>query len=146
MEIRILLTYCLGFLVALAAYLSKNLKTLVCQSGLFRRGNGETICAVMADGPGQQGPDKSKVQRGKPEMFDLLDEFPDILTPNFHKKENKHQIEHYIKTEGHPVFARPRRLDQAKLDAARAEFAELERLGIIRRSRLAVVQSTTCRP
>ena len=32
------------------------------------------------------------------------------------------------------MFAKPRRLDQAKLEAAKAEFAELERLGIIRRS------------
>ena len=32
------------------------------------------------------------------------------------------------------MFAKPRRLDQAKLEAARKEFAELERLGIIRRS------------
>ena len=102
---------------------------------LFRRGNGETICAVTSDE--DQKSDKSTPktgQRGQQEMFDLLDSFPDILTPNFHCKSNKHKIEHYIETKGHPVFAKPRRLDQAKLEAARAEFAELERLGIIRRS------------
>ena len=103
---------------------------------LFKRGNGETICAVMAEGPGQQGPEKStsSAVQGQQEMFDLLDKFPEILTPNFHNRENKHRIEHYIETNGHPVFAKPRRLDQAKLEAAKAEFAELERLGIIRRS------------
>ena len=34
----------------------------------------------------------------------------------------------------HPVFAKPRRFGQAKLEAAVSMFAELERLGIIRRS------------
>ena len=104
---------------------------------LFHRGNGETICQVTANGTVQpsEGPSESTaVQRGRPEFFELLESFPDILTPNFHKTENKHQIEHYIETNGHPVFAKPRRLDQAKLEAARAEFAELEKLGIIRRS------------
>ena len=99
---------------------------------LFKRGDGETICSVEADGPSESKP--PPVQRGQKEMFDLLDEFPEILTPNFKNRENKHKIEHYIETRGHPVFAKPRRLDQAKLEAARAEFAELERLGIIRRS------------
>ena len=114
---------------------------------LFKRGDGITICEVTEDGPpgaakssdvqSKSSPEKSKpepVQRGQQDLFDLLDSFPDILTPNFHKTENKHNIEHYIETKGHPVFAKPRRLDQAKLEAARAEFAELERLGIIRRS------------
>ena len=90
---------------------------------LFVRETNATICAVTKE---------DKV--GDPELFKLLDKFPSILTPNFKNKENKHRIEHYIQTSGHPVFSKPRRLDQAKLEAAKAEFAELERLGIIRRS------------
>ena len=93
---------------------------------LFIRGSNVTICSVTAeDSPGR---------RGQPDLFKLLDDFPTILTPNFKNPDNKHRIEHYIKTSGSPVFSRPRRLDQAKLEAAKAEFAELERLGIIRRS------------
>ena len=90
---------------------------------LFTREDNKTICSVAAGN-----------RRGEPELFDLLDKFPDVLTPNFKSNENKHNIEHYIKTDGHPVFSRPRRLDQAKLEAAKSEFEELERLGIIRRS------------
>ena len=93
---------------------------------IFTRGDGATICQVTTS--------DTPTQRGEEELFLLLDTFPEILTPNFHRKDNKHKIEHYIQTSGHPVFAKPRRLDQAKLEAAKAEFAELERLGIIRRS------------
>ncbi|RUS74455.1 hypothetical protein EGW08_017793 [Elysia chlorotica] len=39
-----------------------------------------------------------------------------------------------ISTYGHPVHARARRLDKDKLSAAKAEFEELEGLGIVRRS------------
>ncbi|KAK7909571.1 hypothetical protein WMY93_014255 [Mugilogobius chulae] len=46
----------------------------------------------------------------------------------------KHGVEHYITTVGPPVFARSRRLDAAKLKIAKAEFANMERLGIVRRS------------
>ena len=108
---------------------------------LFKRKDVVTICEVTEDAPAQGGPGPVQSKRSEfkcdpdqQEFYDLLDSFPDVLTPNFHAKENKHNIEHYIETKGHPVFAKPRRLDQAKLEAARAEFAELERLGIIRRS------------
>ena len=107
---------------------------------LFYRGSDVTICsvaasdsAVAASDPKVTAEDKTP-RRGHPDFFKLLDSFPNILTPDFKNPENKHRIEHYIKTDGHPVFSRPRRLDQAKLEAAKAEFAELERLGIIRRS------------
>jgi hypothetical protein len=43
-------------------------------------------------------------------------------------------VEHFIETEGWPVAAKYRRLDLVKLRAAQAEFADLERQGIIRRS------------
>ncbi|GFS06884.1 Pol polyprotein [Elysia marginata] len=41
---------------------------------------------------------------------------------------------HYIPTSGPLVHARARRLDHDKLSAAKAEFEELERLGIVRSS------------
>ena len=97
---------------------------------IFVRENGTTICQVTTN----DEKSSARHQRGEEDLFQLLDSFPSILKPNFHLKDNKHKINHYIETNGHPVFAKPRRLDQAKLEAAKAEFAELERLGIIRRS------------
>jgi hypothetical protein len=43
-------------------------------------------------------------------------------------------VEHVIVTTGRPVTAKFRRLDAAKLAAAKAEFLQMERDGIIRRS------------
>ena len=43
-------------------------------------------------------------------------------------------MEHVIETEGQPLYARPRRLDQVKLAQAKAEFQKLESAGLIRRS------------
>jgi hypothetical protein len=43
-------------------------------------------------------------------------------------------VVHFIETEGRPVAAKYRRLDPVKLKAAQAEFAELERQGIVRHS------------
>ena len=62
----------------------------------------------------------------------VLEEFPELLIPSF--ATNKHGVEHHIVTNGQPVYARPRRLDPEKLAAAKAEFEEMERLGIVRRS------------
>ena len=62
----------------------------------------------------------------------ILEEFPELLVPSF--QSNKHSVVHYITTKGLPIHAYPRRLDQGKLAAAEAEFQEMERLGITRRS------------
>ncbi|KAK3773542.1 hypothetical protein RRG08_022254 [Elysia crispata] len=62
----------------------------------------------------------------------ILEDFPELLIPTF--RDNKHGIVHHIPTSGPPVHARARHLDKDKLSAAKAEFEELERLGIIRRS------------
>ena len=70
----------------------------------------------------------------KNEFHELLNEFPSILTTNFHSKANKHKIFHYIPTSGPPVFAKPRRLDESKLASAKKYFKEMEELGIVRRS------------
>jgi cleavage and polyadenylation specificity factor subunit 1 len=43
-------------------------------------------------------------------------------------------VEHFIETEGRPVTSKYRRLDPDRLAAAKAEFAELEKQGVVRRS------------
>jgi hypothetical protein len=47
---------------------------------------------------------------------------------------SRHGIVHRIETTGRPVKAKYRRLDQERLKAAKAEFADLEKQGIVRRS------------
>lgn len=64
----------------------------------------------------------------------ILSEFPALTVPAFSAAVAKHGVEHYIPTLGPPVFARARRLDAAKLTIAKEEFANMERLGIVRRS------------
>ena len=64
----------------------------------------------------------------------LLAEFPTITTPIFTSSSVKHKIEHFIPTKGPPVHARARRLPPDKLAAAKAEFDNMEDMGLIRRS------------
>ena len=64
----------------------------------------------------------------------LLQEFPEVLVPRFDSGINKHGVEHHIVTHGPPVHARARRLDAAKLAAAKEEFSKMEEMGIVRRS------------
>ena len=45
-----------------------------------------------------------------------------------------HRMHHFLVTESHPVTARYQQLDNKRLEAAKREFAELEKQGIIRRS------------
>ncbi|KAK3701031.1 hypothetical protein RRG08_063284 [Elysia crispata] len=73
----------------------------------------------------------------KHEYDRLLQHFPELLTPHFHQCNNKHGVEHHIITQGPPTHSRARRLDQAKLSAAKAEFLQMEDMGIIRRSKSA---------
>ncbi|XP_061568530.1 LOW QUALITY PROTEIN: uncharacterized protein K02A2.6-like [Cololabis saira] len=65
----------------------------------------------------------------------LLAEFPRLIKPVFSTATTRHGVEHYITTTGPPVFARARRLDTQKLAIAKEEFASMERLGIVRRSK-----------
>ena len=69
------------------------------------------------------------------EFSSILAEYPSLLVPRYHSEENKHGVEHHIVTEGHPVFAKARRLNSEKLAIAKSEFAEMEKLGIIRLSK-----------
>ena len=45
-----------------------------------------------------------------------------------------HRVQHFQVTEGSPVTAKYRRLDNDRLEAAKKESAELEKQGIIRKS------------
>ena len=69
-----------------------------------------------------------------PDVTSLLDEFPAAWKPRVPGKLPNHNVEHVIETEGQPLYARPRRLDQVKLALAKAEFQKMETAGIIRRS------------
>ena len=70
-----------------------------------------------------------------PDVFSvLLDEFPGLCTADFSSPSVRHGVEHHVVTTGPPVHARARRLDPAKLAVAKSEFAEMERMGVIRRS------------
>lgn len=67
----------------------------------------------------------------------LLDDFPTVTNKDglkFASPDPAHGVFHHIVTEGPPVSAHPRRLDAAKLAAAKAEFESMEAAGIIRRS------------
>ncbi len=67
------------------------------------------------------------------EFADILREFPSVMRPQF-STTTKHGVEHCIPTTGPPTHAKARRLSPEKLAIARREFAEMERLGIVRRS------------
>jgi RNase H-like domain found in reverse transcriptase/Reverse transcriptase (RNA-dependent DNA polymerase)/Integrase core domain/Integrase zinc binding domain len=64
----------------------------------------------------------------------LLSKFPEVVNQSKALPPVKHDVLHHIETEGRPSSAKYRRLDPAKLEAAKAEFAELERQGVVRRS------------
>lgn len=65
---------------------------------------------------------------------ELLAEYPTITRLAPAGTVSKSTIVHRIETTGQPVFARPRRLSPDKLEAARAEFEHLMKLGICRPS------------
>ena len=64
----------------------------------------------------------------------FLDEFSDVVNDSKVLPTASSGVEHHIVTTGPPMAARFRRLDGVKLEAARAEFLQLERDGIVRRS------------
>lgn len=75
--------------------------------------------------------------RADDEFEEILRNFKDILTPKFDNSTNKHGVEHHIVTTGPPTYARARRLDGEKLEAAKEEFYKMEAMGIVRRSKSA---------
>ena len=68
------------------------------------------------------------------EFDDIIKDFPSVTLPCFSSFTVQHGVEHYIPTSDPPTYARARRLSPDKLAIARREFAEMEKLGIIRRS------------
>ena len=64
----------------------------------------------------------------------LLVDFADVLNADGRLPPSTHGVEHHIVTSGRPVTAKFRRLDNVKLAAAKAEFQQLEKEGIVRRS------------
>jgi hypothetical protein len=56
----------------------------------------------------------------------LLQEFPDVVCPSGELPPVKHEVQHFIETDGQPVAAKYRHLDPVKLAAAQKEFAQLE--------------------
>ena len=64
----------------------------------------------------------------------MLEEFPGVLHTFKVLPKPTHRVEHILVTEGRPVKAKYWRLDNVRREAAKKEFAELEKQGIIRRS------------
>ena len=81
-----------------------------------------------------QAPHLSTIANSTDQYDMLLSAFPDITTPNFTRAPVKHGVEHFIVTKGPPVHSHARRLPPDKLAAAKAEFNNMEAMGIIRRS------------
>ena len=67
---------------------------------------------------------------------DVVAEFPEVVNASKNLPPVKHRVQHVVETMcSRPVSSRYRRLDPAKLEAARKEFADLERQGVVRRSK-----------
>ena len=64
----------------------------------------------------------------------VLASFEDVLNADGRLPPSTHGVLHHIVTTGPPVSAKFWRLEGSKLEAAKQEFAELERDGIVRRS------------
>jgi Reverse transcriptase (RNA-dependent DNA polymerase) len=64
----------------------------------------------------------------------LLATFPTVISNGRSRPQPQHGVEHVVVTAGPPIFAKRRRLDPEKLQAAEAEFRSLEAAGIVRRS------------
>lgn len=67
-------------------------------------------------------------------VFNLLKRYDDITKPNFETDVQSHDVNHVIRVNGPPVFAKPRRLAPDKLKIARDEFDIMLQQGICRPS------------
>ena len=63
----------------------------------------------------------------------LLEDFPEVLSSDgFTASKPHHGVQHHLlPNPGPPVFAKPLRLDPEKLAAAKEEFSDMEKAGII---------------
>ena len=99
---------------------------------IFQPSSGAIVSASYADSP---APCISSVERAPPaEIARLLAQFPQLTALTFSKPQVQHGVQLHIPTTGPPVHAKARRLDPAKLQIARRDFLDMEKLGIIRRS------------
>jgi transposase InsO family protein len=64
----------------------------------------------------------------------ILSDFSEVVNPSQVLPASSHGVEHFLQTTGPPIASPFRRLDAEKLAIAKAEFAELEKQGIVRRS------------
>jgi len=69
-----------------------------------------------------------------PVFWQIFSQVQDVANAEGRLPPAKHKTVQHIKTTGPPATSRFRRLDEAKLEAAKADFAKLERDGIIKRS------------
>ena len=69
------------------------------------------------------------------EFSQLLRKYPSITSPTFSDKRPPHGVTHHIPTTGQPTWSKPRRLNPQKLKIAKREFHNMEKLGIVRKSR-----------
>ncbi len=60
----------------------------------------------------------------------ILDEFLEVANAAKVLPPSSHGVEHFIATKGPPIASKFRQLDAEKLQAAKAEFEQLEREGI----------------
>jgi len=73
-------------------------------------------------------------EAASPDYQALLESFPAVLNSSKVLPPARHHVQHIIETEGNAATSRYRRLDPARLAAAKEEFASLEKQGLIRRS------------
>ncbi|GBN05579.1 Transposon Ty3-I Gag-Pol polyprotein [Araneus ventricosus] len=67
-------------------------------------------------------------------ISNLLLKYPEISRPNLFPKEIKHDVKHFIETNGQPIYAKARQLDPKRLAIAKEEFTFMLNNEIIRPS------------
>ena len=93
--------------------------------------NAETYLSTPLQKAKERAPHLGTISISTDTYTKLLAEFPEITVPNFSKTSTKHQVECYITTKVSPVHAHARRLPPDKLETAKAEFKQMEDMGII---------------
>jgi hypothetical protein len=61
-------------------------------------------------------------------VSEVLSDFPDVVNVGKTLPVPCHDVQHHIRTSGPPIASRFRRLEGAKLEAARQEFEAMERV------------------
>jgi cleavage and polyadenylation specificity factor subunit 1 len=89
-----------------------------------------TLCVYTAE----QYPIYAVSETLLPDVAKLLSEYPEVTKPFKANEKTISQTRHYIETKSTPSSSRVRPLHGEKLEAAKREFAELQKLGIIRHS------------